>query len=282
MAQPLGLIAGAGRFPLLLAREARAAGLSVAAVALHGLTDPGLEAEVDAATWLHVGELEALVRTFRAGGVRDVVFAGAVPRTFVTEHPELLRPDSRALALVSRLADRKDDSILDAIAGFVEEQGFVLRGQAELVPALVAEPGVLGRVAPDARALSDLAFGWPIALAIGDLGVGQTILVRDRVVLAVEAVEGTDEAIRRAGRLGAPGACMLKVARPRQDLRSDLPAVGPHTIERLAEARASLVAVQAGAALLLDRDDLLAKADAAGIAVVGVLPGGRVPGRSER
>ncbi len=273
-AGPLALIAGRGRLPLEVARAARRQGRRVEAIGFPGETEPALEAEVERLTWLHLGEIGALLRTLQMAGAREAVMAGKVPKIHLYGDLSRLRPDATALALLARLRDRKDDSILGTLAGFLEEQGIRLGPQAELVPELVAGEGVLGRVAPTPAQRADVAFGWPLAKAIGGLDIGQAVVVRDGAVLAVEAIEGTDEAIRRGGRLGGPGACVVKVAKPGQDPRFDLPAIGPDTLDVMCEVQAAVLAVEAGATLVLDRERLLAAADAAGIAVVGVAPAG--------
>jgi DUF1009 family protein len=275
-AGPLALIAGRGRLPLEVARAARRGGRRVQAIGFSGETEPALEAEVERLTWLHLGELGALLRTLREAGAREAVMAGKVPKTHLYGDLSRLRPDATALALLARLRDRKDDSILGALARFLEEEGIHLGPQAALVPDLVAGEGVLGRVTPTPAQRADVAFGWPLAKAIGGLDVGQTVVVRDRAVLAVEAIEGTDEAIRRGGLLGGPGACVVKVAKPGQDPRFDLPAVGADTLDVMCEVQAAVLAVEAGVTLVLDRERLLAAADAAGIAVLGVAPEGSV------
>jgi hypothetical protein len=272
---PLGLIAGCGLLPLEIARSARRRGRRVVAVALNGQTDPALEAEVAELCWLYPGQVGRAIETLRASGVAEAVLAGKVPK-LTLDDPAALRPDAEALALLRRLPDRQDASILSSVADHLAECGIRLLPQAELVPELVATAGVYGRVAPSSGQLAEIAFGWPLAKAVATLGIGQTLVVRGRAVLAVEAIEGTDAAILRAGRL-APGACVLKVAKPTQDPRFDLPAIGPETLAALVEAKAGALAFQAGATLVLGRAALTAAADAHGIALLGVAeppPGG--------
>lgn len=267
---PVGLIAGEGVFPLEVARGVREAGRPVVAVALRELTNEALVGEVDALTWLWLGELERLVGVLGEAGVRDVVMAGKVPKTFLWTHRQAVRPDARARRALATLADRADDSLLGAVARALEEEGFHLRGQLELAPQLRAAEGVLGRVAPTPEQLRDVAFAWPVAKALGALDVGQTVVVQGRAVLALEAVEGTDAAIRRGCALGEPGACVVKVAKPTQDPRFDVPTVGPTTVRALAEGGAAVLAVEAERTVVLERERLVREADAAGIAVVGV------------
>lgn len=278
MTAPLGLIAGCGRLPFELARGARQRGRRVAAVALEGFAEPGLDELVDAFAALPLGQLRRLFAFLRERGVKQVVLAGKVPKEVLYTAPERARPDERAAELLGALRDRKDDSILLAFAGALEAEGFELLRQSELAPQLLAEEGVLGAHRPTPAQLAEVAFGWPIAKALGALDVGQTVVVEGRAVLALEAIEGTDEAIRRGTALGRGGACVVKVAKPQQDPRFDVPVAGLETVRVLAAGRGALLAVEAGRTLLLEREEMLREADAAGIAVLGVderrLPGG--------
>lgn len=273
MRESVGLIAGAGRFPLEIARAARRAGLRVVTVAIRGLAAEELDTQADC-HWLHLGELDSLLRVFREAGVRRCVMAGKVPKTFLYEQGPALHPDARALALLRDLSDRSDDSILLALARLLESEGFVLERQAGFTPDLLAPEGPLGELAPAPEHWRDIRFGWPIARALGRLDVGQSVVVRERAVMALEAIEGTDEAIRRGGALGGPGACVVKVAKPGQDPRFDMPTVGLTTLETLVEVKAAVLAVEAGATLVLGQAEVVAAADAAGIPVVGVPSGG--------
>jgi len=270
----LGLIAGRGRFPLEVARALRRRGERVAAVAFKNETDPALEAEVDALEWVYLGELGRLVEGLRGAGAREAVMAGKIPKVRLYGDLGALRPDPRALALLARLADRKDDTILRAIAAELEAEGVRLRTQPEVAPELFAGPGPLGSRRPSAAEAADVAFAWPIAKALGGLDIGQTVAVRDRAVLAVEAIEGTDAAIARAGAMASGGIVVVKVAKPDQDLRFDMPAIGLDTLKALREARAAVLAFEAGRTVVLDREELAREADALGIAVVGVAPEG--------
>jgi DUF1009 family protein len=256
-----------------VARAARRRGRRICAVAFHGETGPELAPLVDELTWLHPGEVGRAVGTLLESGVREAVLAGKVGKSALLSDPGRLRPDAAARALLGRIAGRGDATILAGVASYLAERGIRLLGQAELVPDLVAGRGTLGRVRPSAAQLGDVALAWPVAKAVAELDVGQTVVARNGAVLAVEAIDGTDAAIRRAGRI-APGACVVKVARPRQDPRFDLPAVGPGTLRAMVQARAGLLACESGRTLLLERELLVAEADARGIALVGVAPEG--------
>jgi DUF1009 family protein len=275
----LGLIAGRGRFPLDVARAARDRGRSVAAIAFHGQTDPGIEAAATHVTWLHLGQVDRAVGSLLAAGVKDAVMAGKVPKLTIYDAQQELELDERAKRMIGSLADRSDDSILRLVADHLESQGIRLLGQVELVPELLADAGPLGATRGSDRVAADIAFGWPIAKAVAGLDVGQTVVVRDRAVIAVEAIDGTDAAIERAGRL-ATGACVIKVAKPRQDARFDLPAIGLRTIEMLVAARASALAVEAHSTVVLDRSEVVALADANEIALIGIEPDVEVESRS--
>jgi len=270
LATTVGLIAGLGRFPLEVARGARRSGHRVAAVALRKLSDPALEAEADSFTWLYLGELNRLFAYFRAAGVEKVVMVGKVPKTFLWKDPSVFRPDPRVIALLQRLADRKDDSILGSVAQAIEEEGFSLIGQVDLAPELLAQEGPIGRISPTEDQRRDIAFGWPIAKAIGQLDIGQTVVVRGRAVLALEAIEGTDAAIRRGCALGEKGASVVKVAKPNQDPRFDLPTVGTDTLATLIECGAGALAVEAGRTVILDREAVVRVADEHGISMLGI------------
>jgi hypothetical protein len=280
MVERVGLIAGSGRLPLEVARAAREAGHEVVAVAIRDLADAGLEPAVAACHWLSLGELGELLRTFRAAGVRRCVMAGKVPKSFLYERGRALRPDAHAQSLLRGLVDRRDDSILSAIADRLAAEGFELLPQAELTPQLLAPEGPLGRLRPLPEHWEEIRFAWPVARALGRLDVGQTVVAHGRAVMALEAIEGTDEAIRRGAALGGPGVCVVKVSKPGQDPRFDLPAVGRATLETLVEVKAAVLAVEAGHTLVLGREELAALADAARIPVVGVPPAGPEEGWS--
>ena len=268
----LGLIAGQGAFPLALARSARRAGRRVACVAFRDLTDPGIAGEVADLTWIHPGEVGIGIAAFHAAQVRDAVMAGRVPKAALFRNLDALHLDGQARALIERLGDRRDDTILGVVAAHLEAQGIHLLPQWAPAPDLLAPEGPLGARDLSPRERADVEFGVPIARRMGALDIGQTVVVKDGVVLAVEAIEGTNAAIRRAGAFAA-GACVIKVAKPQQDPRFDVPAVGAGTLAALLEARATVLAIEAGATVVLEREELLPGADAHGIAVVGVAPG---------
>ncbi len=270
MSSPLGLIAGDGQLPLAVAEAARAAGHEVRAIGYHGITDPVLADAVDHIDWLHLGEFEALLESFANGEVSQAVLAGKVSKQHLYGDVASLRPDARALEVISRVRDRRDDSILDAIASALGEEGIGLRSQLDFCGGLVSAPGVLGAVEPTPAQWEDIRFGWPVARAMGGLDIGQSVVVEAQAVLAVEAIEGTDEAIRRGGALGSGASTLIKVAKPDQDPRFDLPTVGQGTLLAMRESGVRVLAFEARCTIILGRELLLRTADADGVAVVAV------------
>lgn len=268
---PLGLVAGSGELPRAIARAAGRHGRPVTAIGLPGHTDPGLAGEVASLCWHAPGQLEAAIGSLRAARVGEAVLAGKFPKQPLLVDAGSLGLDAAARRLLAALPDRGDATLLAALAGHLETLGIRLLPQAQLVPEWVAGEGVLGRVVPPDALAGDLRVALRAARELARLDVGQTAVAGGGAVLALEAIEGTDEAIRRAGRF-APGCCAVKVARPDQDPRFDNPAVGPGTIAALRDARAAALAVEAGRTLILERDATLAAADAAGIAVLGLRP----------
>jgi len=268
----LGLVAGNGRLPSELAASARRAGWRVVAVALRELAEASLAEHVDAFEWAHLGDFGRMLEMLRAAGVADVVLAGKVPKAFLWERRDAVRPDARALAALATLGDRKDDSLLGMVVEVIEAEGLCVRSQLELAPDLCAPAGVLGRVRPTAEQQRDIRFGWPVAKALGALDVGQSAVVQGAAVLALEAVEGTDAAIERGCALADArrGVVVVKVAKPGQDPRFDVPTVGLATLRTLAKGGGGALAVEAGLTLVLEREALIAEADAQGIALIGV------------
>ncbi|MFN2375363.1 MAG: LpxI family protein [Candidatus Binatia bacterium] len=277
----IGLIAGNGRFPLMFAREARMRGHRVAAVAHRGETDEAIEGEVDELTWVKVGQLGKLIRALKAAGVRRAVMAGGIDKVRSLTG---IRPDLRGLLFLRRsmaAAGRGDDSLLRALADELEGEGIAIVPSTEFLGALLAADGRLAGPKPSARSLADIRTGCRVLAALGEVDVGQSVVVEKGIVLAVEAVEGTDECLRRAGKLGSGGGVLVKTAKQGQDMRFDVPAVGPGTIRAMEEAKVQVLAVQAGATLVLDRSQFLEAATRAGIAVVGCSASGAVAGLSD-
>jgi UDP-2,3-diacylglucosamine hydrolase len=267
MSEKIGLIAGKGQFPLLFAQAAQNQGYQVVAVAHRGETDPALESLAQEIHWVYVGQLSKIIRAFKEAGVRRAVMAGGISRGRLFKE---FRPDFRALSVVRRAGAGKDDRLLRAVAAELEGEGITIVPSTLFMAELLAAPGHLSRRRPTPEELADVDFGLQVAKEIGALDIGQCVVVRRQVVAALEAIEGTDDCIRRGGRLAGPGAVVVKVSKPGQDLRFDVPAVGLETIRAMAEVAAAVLAVEAGKTLIFDRAEMLAAADRAKIAVWGI------------
>ena len=264
----LGLIAGGGAFPLDVARSARRQGWDVVAIAFHDHTDPALD-ETAAVSWFHPGEVGAALTVLRGAGVRDAVMAGKLPKATLHARADVARLDDTARALLASTDARSDAALLNLVADFLGRSGIRLLPQTALVPELLAVEGLLGRRRPTPAESADIAFGSRVAKAIASLGIGQTVVVKDGCVLAVEAIDGTDATIERAGRIAA-GGCVVKLAWPGQDPRFDLPAIGPETVRIAIAAGVAVLAFEAGRTVVLDRAAVVAAADAHDIALLGV------------
>jgi len=263
---PLGLIAGNGRFPFLVAAAGRRAGRRVVAVAIKEETDPALASEVDEIHWVSLGQLGRCIEALKSGGVREAVMAGQV------KHKQIFAgivPDLKMMGLLARLALKNTDSLIGAVADALGREGIALLSSTALLQDQMATTGAMTRRRPSGDEIKDVEYGREVARAVAGFDIGQTVVVKDRAVVAVEAMEGTDEAIRRAGRIAGEGCSVVKVAKPRQDVRFDVPVVGPGTVTAMSEVKARVLAVQAGETLLLDRSLLLAAAEKADLAVWG-------------
>jgi DUF1009 family protein len=264
-ASPLGLIAGNGRFPLLLAQEAKRQGRPVVAVAIKEETDPALEQIVDACHWLNLGQVKKTIQLLHDAGVKEAVMAGQVKHVSIFDLRHL---DLTAVKIMAGLPDKKTDTILGAIADEFAKSGVKFLPSTTYLQDLLAPEGYMTSRRPTSDQKKDIAFGFQSAKSVGGLDLGQTVCVKDRAVLAVEAIEGTDSCIRRAGQFAA-GFTVAKTAKPRQDVRFDVPVIGIRTLEALKEAKAAVLAVEAGKTLFFDKDAFLKGAEDAGIVVLG-------------
>jgi DUF1009 family protein/predicted dehydrogenase len=260
----IGLIAGSGQFPLLFAHAAHEAGVKVVAVGFEGETDPALAKVVAEFHCLRLGQLSRLIRTLKAAGVTQAAMAGAINKARLYH----IRPDWRAFKFMHRLRNRKDDSLLRAFADELESEGIRIEPSTLFLPSLLAPSGVLTRRKPNYREQRDIEFGWQLTKDFGVLDIGQCLLVKDQAVLAVEGIDGTDATILRGGRLCGRGAVVIKVSKPIQDLRFDVPAVGLNTILTMKRANARVLVVEAGRTLMFDRDRMIDTANDAGITIV--------------
>lgn len=263
----IGIMAGSGQFPFLVARGARSNGLRVVICGFQGNADPALETEADVFTMVHLGQLGKLIDFFKSNGVARACMAGAISKPKALD----IKPDFRVAKLMFKLVGNKgDDAILRAVAEELHSDGITVVPPDDLAPGLRSPAGILGRVTPDKDAWDDVRFGYRIAKAVGALDIGQCVVVRSGIVIAVEGIEGTDAAIARGGELGGPGCTVVKVVKPNQDRRLDLPSIGAGTLELLAKYKMSCIAFDAEGTLFFDREAGLARADGNGIAVVAL------------
>lgn len=267
MTDKIGIIAGGGQFPHLFCRAAQREGRQVYVAGHKGETSSDLQELADGFCWVKLGQLGKILKFFKGEGVREVVFLGTITKTRIFRD---IFPDLRGLSLWNKIDVKQDDAILRAIAAELEREGMVVLESTCYLQELLFPEGLLTRKKPDAAQLADIGFGFQMAKAIGDLDIGQCVVVRDRTVLAVEAIDGTDATIRRGGALAKEKAVVVKVRKPDQDFRFDLPAIGLQTIASMQEVRAGVLAVETGQALLFDAEKVIAAADRAGIIVVGV------------
>lgn len=272
VSEAIGLIAGSYQFPLLLARRAREKGLRVVAVAIRDLTSPEIEDLVDTVEWIRLGQLGKLITVFKNAGVSRAYMAGAVRKAEIFGTSRVLKhlPDARAVRFwFQKLRDRRDATILGALADELSAEGIHLQNSVELLEDSLAVRGCMSRRKLRAREMEDVQFGWEHVRELARLDIGQSLVVKDCCVVAVEAVEGTDECIRRAGALAGPGAVLVKSSRPDQDMRFDVPCVGEQTVRTCHEAGIPVIAVEAGKTLLIDKEGMLKAADELGVSIVG-------------
>ncbi len=276
MGARLGLIAGNGKFPFLVLDAAKAKGFEVVVAAIREETDPAIERRGAVAVhWLSLGDLSKLIETFKAAGVTEAIMAGQV------KHKQIfsaIKPDWKLAKLLLGLATRNTDSLIGAVAKVLAEEGIHLQSSTALLEPMMAPAGVLTRRAPSDQEQTNVTYGRAVAHHVARFDIGQTVVIAEAACVAIEAMEGTDEAILRAGKLmqslhGEASTLsreltVVKVAKPNQDMRFDVPVVGIHTIETMIKAGASCLALDANKCLMLDREKVVAAADAAEIAIV--------------
>ena len=263
----LGLIAGNGRFPLLFAEAAKAEGIEIVAVAHQGETQEEIADYIANVTWVRVGELGKIIATFTEAGIHQAVMAGGILKSGALTN---IQPDARGMAFISGLPSLKDDVILRGVAQELESEGVTIVASTRLLSGLVPQPGVLTQTAPDPKQWDDIRLGVAVAKEIGRWDIGQSVVVKRGTVFAVEGVEGTNATIRRGGELSGPGTVIVKVSKPQQDLRFDVPTVGRETIREMQLVQAQVLAVEADNTLMLDKSAVVRDADEAGICVVAV------------
>jgi len=264
----LGLIAGNGDLPNAVAEEARAKGYEIIAVGLEPLAEKSLSSSVDKIKWISVGKLGEIISFLKKSGVKEAVMAGKVPKSLL--YKSKISPDLRAIKLLFSLKDKSDDSILLALAKELKKEGISLLNTTDFTSSLLTPEGVLTKEGPTENEWKDIAFGWRIAKEIGRLDIGQTVIIKNQAVMAIEAIEGTDEAVKRGGALAGSGAVIIKVSKPQQDMRFDVPVVGLDTLRSMRDVQARVLAVESGKSIILKKEKLIQKAEEAGIAIVGV------------
>lgn len=264
----IGLIAGNRKFPLLFAESARGKGYSVVAVAIKDDTSPKLNPLVDKIYWIGLDEFRRMFEIFKQEGITKVVMAGQIsPRRLFSKEVER---DDELKKLLTRIKDKKPDTIFGAIADRLKESGIELLDSTIFIKELMPAKGTLTKLEPDSSTWEDVYFGLNLAKTIGGLDIGQTVAVKSKAVVAVEAFEGTDNLIRRAGDITRGGITVVKVSKPKQDMRFDIPVVGLNTVKSLIRARARCLAIEADKTLFIDKEEALRLADKKGISVVAV------------
>jgi UDP-2,3-diacylglucosamine hydrolase len=263
----LGLIAGNGKFPFLVLEGARRAGASVAVAAIREETDPEIERLADRMTWVGIGQLGKMLRFFKDEGVDKAIMAGQVKHVQIFSRAI---PDMRMLKMLLRLPRRNTDALIGAVATELASEGIELIDSTFFLKDQLPLPGNLTKRKPDAREQGDIEYGLEIANEIARLDLGQTIVVRDRACVAIEAMEGTDAVIRRAGQMVRGRLTVVKIAKPDQDMRFDVPVVGLPTIESMIESGATCLCLTAGKTLIFDREEMVKLANKNKIAVVAV------------
>ena len=261
----IGIIAGGGQFPLIVADAARKQGLCVTAVAFEGEADQGLSDRVDEIEWIKLGQLGRLIKAFKRRNVSKALMAGSINKSRMFGN---IKPDLKGLAFLSRFAIFHDDSILRALANELGGEGIEIVSSTIYLPELLAPEGCLTKRKPNREEKRDIEIGWKVAKELGRLDIGQCVVIRDRTILALEAIDGTNATILRGGKIAGEKAVVVKVSKPDQDLRFDVPSVGLETIQSMIEVRAGLLAVETGKTLVFDREKMVDLADKNKISII--------------
>ncbi|MFQ5863377.1 MAG: LpxI family protein [Candidatus Brocadiales bacterium] len=271
--EKIGLIAGNGRFPILFAQGARENNVRVVAVGIEGETSPEIKDYVESLHWVKLAQLGKLIRCLKDEGVTKAVMAGGLTKSKMYSRFPFLkyRPDWRGISLFyKRVKNRNDHTLLSAVAEELAKDGIELQSSILYVPQLLAEKGCLTTRGPSETEMKDIEYGWTIAKEIAKQGIGQSMVVKDQVVVAVEAVEGTDETLRRGSKLASGGVVAIKVSKENLDLRFDIPTVGPETVKTLKDSGVTCLAIEAGRTLVLDKGEVRHAADKDGICIIAL------------
>lgn len=263
----IGLIAGSGQFPIIFSKAAKSKGFAVYAVAYLNETDPALEEYVEAIEWMHIGQLKRLIMFFKKNNIGKAVMMGAIKKTKMFSD---VRPDIKAITLIAKMRHTHDNGILSGFAEVLEKEGIKILASTFLLPDLLAQKGCWTKRKPARSEKADIRLGWKLAKEIGRLDIGQCVVVGGGSVLAVEAIDGTDATIKRGGKLARGIAVVVKVCKPNQDIRFDVPAVGVQTIKTMHEAGAGALTIEAGKAIVFDRQEMIKLANKHGISIVAL------------
>ncbi len=262
----LGIVAGEGNFPFLIAKEAKKNQFKVIAVCFHNHTDPKIEELLDDCLWVKVGQLGKIFSFFKKKGVKEIVFAGGIKKVKVLN----IRPDLKGIKLLLKCRGKGDSAILSEVVRSFESEGFNILSPLKFLPSLRVEEGVLTKRKPSSKEIKDIKFGWRIAKEIGRLDIGQCIVVKNEMVIAVEALEGTDQTIIRAGNLAGKGCTVIKIFKPGQSELVDQPSVGLNTIKTMIEAKATCLALEAEKSLFFDKEKAIELANKEKISIIGI------------
>jgi DUF1009 family protein len=263
----IGIIAGNGQFPILFSKAAKAKGYRVFAVAHKNETDLSLNDYVDTIEWIHIGQIKRVIKFFKKNDINQAVLVGGITKTKMFSD---VRPDTKAISLIAGMRHTHDDGILRGFVKVLEKEGIQIKPSTFLIPELLAEAGCWTKRKPSRSDKNDIELGWKLAKEIGRLDIGQCVVIGGGSVLAVEAIDGTDATIKRGGRLGKGAAVVVKVCKPHQDTRFDIPAVGTQTIRTMHEAGARVLGIEAGRAVVFDKKEMIDLADEVGITIVAL------------
>jgi len=264
----IGIIAGMGELPVIIAKDARERGYKVITVALETLASLEMDSVSDEIRWVNPGKFGELIDILKKYQIKEAIMAGKVPKSLLFKSK--ITPDLRAVKLLFSIKDKSDDAILNAITKELAGEGIEIIDTTKFSPHLLTPVGCLTRKKPDEEQWKDIEFGWKIAREIGKLDIGQTVVIKGKAVMAIEAIEGTDEAILRGGKWAGDGAVVVKVSKPQQDMRMDVPAVGPDTLKSMEKVNAKVLAMEAHRSMIVDRETVIRAAESAGIVIVGI------------
>ena len=264
----IGIIAGMGELPVIIAKDARERGYKVITVALETLASLEMDSVSDEIRWVNPGKFGELIDILKKHQIKEAIMAGKVPKSLL--YKSKITPDLRAVKLLFSIKDKSDDAILNAITKELAGEGIEIIDTTKFSPHLLTPVGCLTRKKPDEEQWKDIEFGWKIAREIGKLDIGQTVVIKGKAVMAIEAIEGTDEAILRGGKWAGDGAVVVKVSKPQQDMRMDVPAVGPDTLKSMENVNAKVLALEAHRSMIVDRETVIRAAESAGIVIVGI------------